>query len=211
MASETELKLLLEADGPPRLLAHPLLRGLVPVRQRLLNTYFDTPQADLMRQRIAVRERQVDGLTWLTVKTAGHSSGGLSRRGEWEAPSSPGAFDFASLVTEPALAQQLLTLAPHLQPVFRTDFWRQRWVLSHAGAQIELALDEGEIATLRAPVLSAPLLEVEMELLEGPEQALWDLAQALQRAPDGLRLTPSDQSKAARGLALWQRQTNVKG
>ncbi len=211
MASETELKLLLDADGPARLQAHPLLRGLVPVRQRLLNTYFDTAQADLMRQRIAVRERQVDGHTWLTVKTAGHSSGGLSRRGEWEAPTSRGAFDFAALVTDPALAQQLLPLAPRLQPVFRTDFWRLRWVLGHAGAQIELALDEGEIATLQAPALSSPLLEVEMELLEGPEQALWDLAQALQQMPDGLRLTPSDQSKAARGLALWQRQTNVNG
>jgi len=204
MAGETELKLLLDAGDRDRLVAHPWLRAQPSDRRLLRNTYFDTTEGDLTRQRMAVRERQVDGQTWLTVKTAGESAGGLSRRGEWEGPTEPGVHDFGRLVDDAELAQALCALAPRLRPVFRTDFWRQRWTLSHAGAQIELALDEGEIARLQAPVATQALLELELELLDGPESALWDLAQALQTGPAGVRLTPSDLSKAARGVALWQ-------
>jgi len=50
------------------------------------------------------------------------------------------------------------------------------------------------------------LLELELELLEGPEAALHTLADALRLTPQGaVTLTPSDASKAQRGLALWQR------
>ncbi|MBV1733608.1 MAG: CYTH domain-containing protein, partial [Hydrogenophaga sp.] len=102
MAQETELKLALFARDLPRLLAHPLLAAQEPQRQRLLNTYFDTPDLVLMRQRIAVRERRVGRHTLLTVKTAGASAGGLSRRGEWEGPTQTGELDFPSLVDDAA-------------------------------------------------------------------------------------------------------------
>ena len=204
MAQETELKLLVDSRDIDRLRAHPLLSAHPSDRRYLRNTYFDTAEGALMRQRIAVRERQVDGQAWLTVKTAGSSAGGLSRRNEWEGPTRPGEHDFGRLVDDPVLAQALISLAPQLQPVFRTDFWRQRWILAYAGAQIELALDEGEIASVQTPTRTLPLLELELEQLQGPESALWALAQALQRGPDGVCLTPSDQSKAARGVALWR-------
>jgi inorganic triphosphatase YgiF len=54
--------------------------------------------------------------------------------------------------------------------------------------------------------LSEPLLELELELLSGPETALLALADVLRQTPQGdLTLTPSDTSKAQRGMALWQR------
>lgn len=50
--------------------------------QRLLNTYFDTSELALQQRRMAVRER-LAGKQWLlTVKTAGQSQNGLSRRQE---------------------------------------------------------------------------------------------------------------------------------
>lgn len=149
MAQETELKLLLDAQHLPRLLAHPLLAAQAPRRELLRNTYFDTPSMQLMGQRMAVRERQVDGRTLLTVKTAGHSVDGLSQRNEWEAPTEPGLFDFVALVDDRALADQLTAWARQLVPVFCTDFERRSWLLLHGGAQVEVALDQGFIAAVR--------------------------------------------------------------
>lgn len=201
---ETELKLTLEAADLPRLLAHPLLADAGST-QRLLNTYFDTPELALQQRRMAVRER-LAGTQWLlTVKTAGQSEKGLSRRQEWEGPTTPGALKFDALVDDAALAQDLMTLRPHLQALFCTDFERQRWVIAHGGAQIEVALDQGRIH-VPGTDLTEPLLELELELLSGLESALMALAEVLRQTPQGpLTLTPSNASKAQRGMALWRR------
>ncbi len=201
---ETELKLSLSATELPRLLAHPLLAPAGET-QRLLNTYFDTPELALQKRRMAVRER-LAGKQWLlTVKTAGQSQNGLSRRQEWEGPTTPGVLQFDTLVDDAFLAQDLMTLRPNLRALFCTDFERQRWVVAHAGAQIEVALDQGRIHVPDTD-LSEPLLELELELLSGPEEALIALADVLRQTPHGpVMLVPSDASKAQRGMALWER------
>ena len=201
---ETELKLSLSAPDLPRLLAHPLLAQGCST-QRMLNTYFDTPDLALQQRRMAVRERLACDHWLLTVKTAGRSENGLSRRQEWEGPTTPGALQFDTLVDEADLAAELMAMRPHLKALFCTDFERQRWVLSHADTQIEVALDQGRIH-VPGTDLSEPLLELELELLSGPESALLALADVLRQTPKGdLTLTPSDISKAQRGMALWQR------
>ena len=201
---ETELKLSLSAPDLPRLLAHPLL-AQADHTQRLLNTYFDTPDLALQQRRMAVRERLAGEQWLLTVKTAGQSQNGLSRRQEWEGPTTPGALQFDTLVDDAVLASELLAMRPRLKALFCTDFQRQRWVLSHVGAQIEVALDQGRIH-VPGTDLSEPLLEVELELLSGPEEALMALADALRQTPQGpVMLVPSDASKAQRGMALWSR------
>jgi triphosphatase len=199
---ETELKLSLSKADLPRLLAHPLL-AQADDTQRLLNTYFDTPTLALQQARMAVRERLTGDRWLLTVKTAGQSNQGLSRRQEWEGPTTPGALQFDTLVDDAALAQDLMTLRPNLRALFCTDFERQRWVIAHAGAQIEVALDQGRIH-VPGTDLSEPLLELELELLSGPEEALMALADALRQTPQGtVMLLPNDASKAQRGMALW--------
>ena len=199
---ETELKLSLRQQDVPALLAHPLLATSAKV-QRLLNTYFDTPALDLKQRRMAVRERLAGEQWLLTVKTAGKSENGLSRRQEWEAPTTPGALDFAALVDDVELAASLMALRTQLKPLFRTDFERHSWVLIHADASIEVALDQGHI-TVPGTALSEDILELELELLSGPEAALHGLADALRRTSNGvISLTPSDASKAQRGLALF--------
>lgn len=201
---ETELKLSLNEADLPRLLAHPLLTVSAGTH-RLLNTYFDTPDLALQQRRMAVRER-LSGDQWLlTVKTAGQSQNGLSRRQEWEAPTTPGALDFESLVDDAALATELMAMKPRLEALFCTDFERQRWVIADAGSQIEVALDQGRIH-VPGTDLSEPLLELELELLSGPEAALLALAEVLRQTPQGpVTLVPSDASKAQRGMALWAR------
>ena len=201
---ETELKLSLSATELPHLLAHPLLATGTDM-QRLLNTYFDTPDLALQQRRMAVRERLAGEQWLLTVKTAGQSQNGLSRRQEWEGPTTPGALQFDTLVDDAALAQDLMGLRPNLRALFCTDFERQRCVITHAGAKIEVALDQGRIH-VPGTDLSEPLLELELELLSGPEEALMALADVLRQTPQGtVMLVPSDASKAQRGMALWQR------
>jgi inorganic triphosphatase YgiF len=201
---ETELKLSLNEADLPRLLTHPLLAHGAST-QRLLNTYFDTPDLALQQRRMAVRERLAGDRWLLTVKTAGQSQKGLSRRQEWEGPTTPGALQFDTLVDDATLAADLMALRPALRALFCTDFERQRWVIAPEGAKIEVALDQGRIHVPDTD-LSEPLLELELELLSGPETALLALADVLRQTPQGdLTLTPSDTSKAQRGMALWQR------
>jgi len=202
---ETELKLSLSAPELPRLLAHPLLATGADM-QRLLNTYFDTPDLALQQRRMAVRERLAGEQWLLTVKTAGQSQNGLSRRQEWEGPTTPGALQFDALIDDATLAEDLMTLRPNLRALFCTDFERQRWLITHAGAQIEVALDQGRIH-VPGTQLSEPLLELELELLSGPESALMALSDVLRQTPQGpVTLAPNDASKAQRGMGLW-RQT----
>lgn len=199
---ETELKLRLSEPDLLRLLTHPLL-AVIGSTQRLLNTYFDTPDLALQQSRMAVRERLAGDQWLLTVKTAGQSNKGLSRRQEWEGPTTPGALQFDTLVDDAALAADLMAMRPHLTALFCTDFERQRWVIAHADAQIEVALDQGRIL-VPGTAWSEPLLELELELLSGPESALMALADVLRQTPLGpVALVPSDASKAQRGMALW--------
>ena len=157
---------------------------------------------------MAVRERLAGEQWLLTVRTAGKSENGLSRRQEWEAPTTPGALNFAALVDDIELATSLMALRAQLKPLFRTDFERHSWVLMHAGARIEVALDQGDI-NVPGTDLSEPILELELELLSGPEAALPTLADALRQTPSGvIALTPSDASKAQRGLALFAQSTH---
>jgi inorganic triphosphatase YgiF len=201
---ETELKLSLSAPDLPRLLAHPLLTPTGDTL-RLLNTYFDTPELALQQRRMAVRERLAGDQWLLTVKTAGQSQNGLSRKQEWEGPTTPGALQFDALVDDAALAQDLMRLRPDLRALFCTDFERQRWVITHDGARIEVAIDQGRIH-VPGTDLNEPLLELELELVSGPEEALLARAVVLRQTPQGpVMLVPSDASKAQRGMALWQR------
>lgn len=210
---ETEIKLALDPGEAQRLLSHPLLSTLPATGRRLLNTYFDTPDLALRDARLALRERRIGTERWLTVKTSGSTVAGLSHRGEWEVLQSGERPPFNTFVDDASVAAALQDWAPRLQAVFSTDFTRRATVLSHAGARIELALDAGDIRVGRGPrARREALLEVELELLDGPVDALLDLAHTLVLGPEGqtalaLRLWPEARSKAERGYALFAGQS----
>ena len=200
MATETELKLSLAPEAVATLLRHPLLAG-IPCCQQLHNTYFDTEDLALTRQKVAVRERRIEEQTLLTVKTAGQSQGGLSQRREWENATQPGRFDFARLVDDTTLAKALTAVANQLVPVFTTNFERLSWHIPFGESVVEVALDRGAIEVSRhGRQRQAPICEVELELKSGDTSALQALAAQLKTV---VRLTPTDESKAARGYALF--------
>lgn len=200
MSIETELKLGLEPDAVEALLRHPLLAA-TPKQQHLSNTYFDTEDLALTQQKVAVRERRVGLQTLLTVKTAGESLGGLSQRREWEAPTQPGTFDFYHLVDDATIAESLAGMAHRLIPVFTTDFERLSWLIALNESTVEVALDRGSIEVARhGRTMHQPICELELELKSGDSSALKTLATQLGSA---ITLLPSDESKAARGYALF--------
>lgn len=196
MALETEIKLSIPAGAARRLASHPLLAGVKPLRQKLVNTYYDTPDRQLQNKRMAVRYRK-KGLQWLlTVKSDAPAPGGLAQRNEWEVAGVPGEFDF-SHVDSPKVRRFLEAATPELQPVFTTDFSRASWLLTpQEGTRIEVALDRGKID---ANGRQETICEVELELLEGSVTELFATALALQ---EDLPLHPESPSKAERGYRL---------
>ncbi|MBN8411740.1 inorganic triphosphatase [Halomonas litopenaei] len=203
MSHEIELKLALGQHGPDALRRHPRLAGADSQRKTLINTYFDTPEDDLKKARVALRLRKI-GDQWLqTLKTSGQGSSGLSTRGEWEWQVDGDQLDLDGLRDLPpfqALADDvdIDVLLSRLRPRFTTNFQRQLWWVDSDGSQIEVALDEGSIEVGEACCV---IRELELELKQGEASRLLELAEGF---AESVPLRPSDSSKAARGTALTQ-------
>jgi inorganic triphosphatase YgiF len=193
VAEEIELKLALPEAAQRRFLGHPLLKAASGRQTReLRNIYYDTPDLALRRHGIALRLRR-QGRIWLqTVKCAGDSLGGLSRRPEWETRYF-GVFDF-STVDDQVVRSRLDRYAARLLPAFETRFRRTTW---HYDGVL-LMFDRGWIA---ADERREPISELELELDGGSLDALFDLVEQL---ADGLPLLPAVLSKADRGFHLRQ-------
>lgn len=204
---ETELKLLLAPNDVAAFRRLPLLDRLAagpPVSRRQVDSYFDTADRRLHAQGLLLRVRRQGRTTLQTLKIDAPAQAGLHRRHEWEGrivgprpdldrllPLLAGAgASAARLLGAPGLAQALV-------PIFESRVRRTVWRLKLGQAEIELALDHGE---LRADAQrSQPICEVELELKAGEPAALFDLALQLQAL---LPLRLGGSSKAARGHAL---------
>ncbi len=208
-ARETELKLALRAEDVERLRAR-LDRLAVARRDRVDSTYYDTPDLRLARNRAALRLRRIGTgkrVRWVqTLKTEGKGGdAALSTRGEWETALPGAALDLSRFAGAP-LGRIFAAedAAADLRAMFRTVFVRTIWDVSAYGADIEVALDVGEI---RAGTRRAPILEAELELRSGPPTALTSLALELagatrRKGKADVRLMPYGDSKAARGYRL---------
>ena len=197
-AMEIELKLRLPPSALDALRADPLLAPVRATRKQLDNLYFDTPQRRLARAGIALRLRR-DGRRWLqTVKGGSNSQAGLHQREEIEFGVAGPALEWKPLAGT-AFEPVLKPLKNQLDVQFRTRFKREiRQLRGATGAEIELAIDQGEIL---AGNHSEPLCEVEMELLNGSVDDLFTLAMQLaERHP----LVLDSRSKAERGSRLAQ-------
>lgn len=203
MAKEIELKLAFPPAALPEIEAHPLITqaALRGTPKWLDNTYFDTPELDLHRERVAIRVRDTGSELLQTVKCAAASVGGLSVRPEWEQRFS-GRFDFEQV---DALAVRELLESRHddLRPVFNTAFRRiTRVAEPRPGVRILLMLDVGKIVSEGR---ECPIHELELELAEGNASDLRDFAIALAAE---LPLLPFDDSKAQRGYQLFLNESS---
>lgn len=200
---EVELKLAVSAEAMAEVATLPWLAERAegrPRTLRLISTYFDTLDLDLLRRGISLRVREVARRRIQTLKTAREPGLPVGGRGEWEVDVPSARPDLAAF-DDPRVAELMGGVATtELQPVFQTRIRRRviglHWPSGSGDAHIELALDQGEVVVGR---VRRPVCEIELELFGGPAEALLALAAAL-RAAVPLRISRID--KAAVGYRL---------
>lgn len=194
---EIELKFQIPADSLEALTAsiRALPGGQAPA-QKLQAAYFDTPDRKLARARAALRVRQEDEDWVQTLKAAGANAMTRIEDNQPVPPHAPGEPIHPDLSRHQSeqVRQALvrdLGWQPEIDPrgqhtgliqLYRTDMLRLRaHVDVGAGGglpvgRVEMALDLGIIT---AGHLSAPVRELEIELLAGHPQAVLDGARDL--------------------------------
>lgn len=203
MATEIELKLLVAEENIEKLRQLLDKQAKFIKSSSLLNTYYDTPVADFRANKCALRIRQVGESYEQTLKTQGIEQQGMFIRGEWNWPLTQNQLNI-ELLAEPEIQQQLpeLLQIEQLQAIFNTDFLRDTWLWQINDTLIEVALDIGWV---KAGQNQAKLVELELELLTGDQQALLQVSQSIRQH---VELTPSSISKAERGYQLAALTTN---
>lgn len=196
-AKEIELKLEFDPADAARLASHPALRaGPAPQEEhQLISTYFDTPDCALHKAGVYLRVRENDGNIVQTIKTA-KSETDLIERLEWEREITSRGPDLDGVDDTPL--KPLLTegVRAALRPMFETQIRRHVFRILRNGSDIEVAIDQGEIATRTG---MQAISEVELELKGGKTKELFRLARVLGRTVP-LRLEVK--SKAERGYAM---------
>lgn len=197
--TEVELKLEFDPADAARIASHPALEASLgpPQDQELVSTYFDTPDYALHRLGVYLRIRESEGRYVQTIKSA-KSKTELLERLEWEREIPNNTLDLDWL--EGTALEPLLNPAirASLTPVFETRVTRHICRVEQDGAEIEVAIDRGEIATRTH---TRPISEVELELKRGKKRALFCLAHVLaETVPFRLEV----KTKAERGYELLQ-------
>lgn len=196
MALEIELKFLIEGDALPMLDSLPVIgkRLRRAPRKHIETTYFDTPKGLFADNGLMLRVRKQEKARLLSVKQA--RPAGIAR-GEWESAIAGDRPSRAELEATPAGA----VLAGNggeddLAPLYTVAVERASFLVKHGSAEIEVAVDRGEIKHRDRHL---PICELELELKKGEPRQLFALARRfMDKAP--LRL--SFISKGDRGSRL---------
>lgn len=198
ISTETELKLSARPADLPRL-RHALLEiasDAVGVQQRLLSTYYDTPELLLKKRALTLRVREEGGRFVQTVKAGDVAGADVLSRGEWEDPLDGDRPELQAPQSGPYLPQHI---GEDLRPLFVTEVTRTIVEIEPSpGTRIEAAIDEGEIR-VSGGEHSERIAELELELKSGDAAALYDIAlRLLETAP--IRI--ETRSKSERGYRL---------
>ena len=199
--SEIELKFIVGEDSSRTVWKRAQSLGYsakTPRARALRSIYFDTRDHALRKAGISLRLRRNGGQWIQSVKLRSGLNGGLSQSQEVESRVGREAIALESIADEDlrkAIARSARGAA--LLPVFETRIRRAAGeVRFESGTRAEMAVDTGEIV---AGEKVAELREVEIELIEGDPEDLFNLAKALFPS-GGLRF--SRFSKGARGFML---------
>ena len=170
--------------------------------QRLRSTYYDTRDFRLLRRGFTLRIREDgEGLVQTLKSKEPFGPGMILRRQEWSRPVETPSPSLP-LASDASGSDAVGPLGPaELAPLFCTDITRRTAKVEvaapdHGAALVELALDSGEI---EAQGKRDAVSELELELIEGPASALYQLAIALQGSAS-FRIQTA--SKATRGYVL---------
>jgi inorganic triphosphatase YgiF len=202
---ECEIKLALASASASQVKKLPVLRTHAlskPEEREHVDRYFDSAGFDLWRHGFALRVRSSGERHVQTLKGGGSALAGLHSRTEIEAEiggEQPDLDLFARQLREalPQLAQDVL---PALEPVFVNRSKRSSWMIALPdGAQVECALDVGELHAAGPGERTVPVRELELEIKEGDPARLYELALQVHAA---LPVRIENTSKAERGYIL---------
>lgn len=159
------------------------------------SAYYDTPAGELSARKWALRVRLENGVPVAAFKTDGKQDAGFFTRGEWQVPAASLEEAIPALVS--AGAPRELSLLGPFEQVCCVEFTRNAAHLRlEDGSVAELAVDIGRLI---ADEKSAPLCELELELLAGQPDAMTAMAGWLESRYD---LTREVSSKYDRALRL---------
>jgi len=202
MENEIEIKLITAKNIESSINEISKKQGVKLVSQsfELENIYFETSD-NLLRQwdmglRIRVNGEHIEQ----TIKTAGEVIGGLHQRPEYN-------IDIMEKKPQLSLFPQQIwpagydveQLQQNIKPLFTTDFSRKGFMMIYPeGSVVEMVFDQGAI---HHDGKSVEICEVELELIKGKPEIIFELAESLAKSSP---LRFGNDSKAARGYRLAQ-------
>ncbi len=195
---EVEIKLLGDTEALQKAIESAVLAGarMQPRAQSFHSVYYDTEGRALQRAGIVLRVRRARGRHILTAKFPPEAKYGLFSRGEFEVRIPSPEPDATLFESDVAACIEQATAGATLGAVYSTSFRRKSGVLVLPQTTVEIALDSG---TIEAAGKQAPIQEIELEMRQGDEAGLCDLAAHLVEHA-GLRL--GTLTKGARGSIL---------
>ena len=198
MPKERELKFEIQASDVNRLKRSALFRTANDRRCKQLTTaYYDTPKHRLFQAGFSLRVRECEGEYVQSLKAQTAPSFGVYARDEWEWPVSGPVPDLDLLADTPlAHMAEKQRFRENLSIVFETRVERTARQIKQGNAEIEIAVDDGVIV---AGGRSIPIYGLELELKDGPDDALFALVPSL---PKAATLCIDVLSKSERGYAL---------
>src|SRR5262245_36862748 len=169
---ESELKFIFAPDDFPKIKALPLLRDVLAQasHQRLVSTYFDTPDNYLWEHGMSLRVRQSgQGL----VQTLKQQMPSPLDRGEWEVKVNRNLPNIDALKNTPlAYFFKKSRGRERLRPNIDVEVERLSAMIHIGQSRIEMAVDQGSI---KAGGKTTPINELELELKEGQKPDLFEL------------------------------------
>jgi triphosphatase len=198
--AEVELKLWVTPENIAALRNYPGFAGSLqnPSRQVLDSVYFDSDERFLRNHGLTLRVRHIDEKRVQTIKSVDHGVG-LFERSEWEQTIAGDQPDLSGV--KDTVLGRILTddVCKSLKPVFETRIERTAYHLNGNGADIVMAIDEGQILATDS---SQSVSEIELELKEGKPADLFKIAR------DILNIVPAHlefKSKPERGYGLVEK------
>lgn len=206
MENEIEIKLIVSSNIEDSLNELSKNQGVKLVSQchKLANIYFDSEDKQLRQWDMGLRVRVNGSHIEQTIKTSGQVIGGLHQRPEYN-------IDIETKFPDLTLFPQqiwpvdcnLSQLQNAIKPLFSTDFNRNSMMMVYPdGSVVDMVYDLGVISSDDKNV---EICEVELELVKGKPQLLFNLAEQL------AQLSPvrfGTVSKAARGYQLADNSVN---
>ncbi|WP_068313195.1 CYTH and CHAD domain-containing protein [Polycladidibacter hongkongensis] len=207
---ELELKFALTHDQLSALARLPAPSGFTILREdekQLRSIYFDTPNQDLRHQHMTLRTRKKGAQFIQTVKAGGGVSAGISStiEVECEVNSHTPQLD---LIADSKLRKAIEATAQNapISELFETRINRRAKLFGdQQGNEIEAAFDDG---AAHCGKTNHPIIELELELINGEPAALFRLAEGLLGSES---FAFSQQNKAAIGYALANNARMPKG